>query len=77
MEARDDVRPIGPREAEVRVHRAGLCHSDVSVIDGTIPVPPPVVLGHEGAGIVEEVGGTVTDVQPGDRVVLTTIGNCG
>ena len=61
-----------------RAHRhAGLCHSDVSVIDGTITFPPPVVLGHEGAGVVEEVGSAVTKVKVGDHVVLTTLGNCG
>lgn len=40
----------------VAIAAAGLCHSDLSVIDGTIPFPPPVVLGHEGAGVVEAVG---------------------
>jgi S-(hydroxymethyl)glutathione dehydrogenase/alcohol dehydrogenase len=61
----------------VRISHAGLCHSDVSVIDGTIPFPTPVVLGHEGAGVVEEVGDAVTKVKVGDHVVLTTLGNCG
>ena len=79
LEVRDDVevRNPGPREVKVRIHRAGLCHSDVSVIDGTIPMPRPIVLGHEGAGVVEEVGAAVTGVQPGDHVVLVTLGNCG
>ncbi len=79
LEVRDDVevRDPGPREVKVRIHRAGLCHSDVSVIDGTIPMPPPIVLGHEGAGVVEEVGAAVTGVRPGDHVVLVTLGNCG
>jgi Zn-dependent alcohol dehydrogenase len=79
LEVRDDVevRDPGPREVKVRIHFAGLCHSDVSVIDGTIPMPPPIVLGHEGAGVVEEVGVAVTGVQPGDHVVLVTLGNCG
>jgi Zn-dependent alcohol dehydrogenase len=49
----------------------------VSVIDGTIPFPTPVVLGHEGAGVVEEVGSAVTKLAVGDHVVLTTLGNCG
>ena len=76
---RDDVEVRGPRQDEVRVRivNAGLCHSDVSVIDGTIMFPPPVVLGHEGAGVVEEVGTAVTKVAVGDHVVLTTLGNCG
>ena len=47
------------------------------MIDGTIPFPTPVVLGHEGAGVVEEVGDAVTKVKVGDHVVLTTLGNCG
>ena len=61
----------------MRIHAAGLCHSDVSVIDGTIPFPTPVVLGHEGAGVVEEIGDAVRKVKVGDHVVLTTLGNCG
>jgi Zn-dependent alcohol dehydrogenase len=61
----------------VRVHATGLCHSDVSVVNGTIPFPTPAVLGHEGAGVVEEVGGAVRKVKVGDHVVLTTLGNCG
>jgi S-(hydroxymethyl)glutathione dehydrogenase/alcohol dehydrogenase len=79
LEVRDDVEVRGPHQDEVRVRivNAGLCHSDVSVIDGTITFPPPVVLGHEGAGVVEEVGSAVTKVSVGDHVVLTTLGNCG
>lgn len=75
----DDVelRAPGDREVKVRVHAAGLCASDLSVVSGTIPYPTPVVLGHEGAGVVEEVGPAVTTVKPGDHVVLTTLGNCG
>jgi len=79
LEVRDDVEVRGPRSHEVvvRVANAGLCHSDVSVLDGTIPFPTPVVLGHEGAGVVEEVGDAVRKVQVGDHVVLTTLGSCG
>jgi S-(hydroxymethyl)glutathione dehydrogenase/alcohol dehydrogenase len=79
LEVRDDVevRPPEPHEVRVRVHRAGLCHSDLSVIDGTIPFPTPVVLGHEGAGIVEEVGSAARKVKPGDHVVVTTLASCG
>ena len=81
LEVRDDVElrepTPGPGEVLVRIERAGLCHSDVSVIDGTIPFPTPVVLGHEGAGVVEAVGAGVTKVAEGDHVVLTTMGNCG
>ncbi|MFP3899595.1 MAG: Zn-dependent alcohol dehydrogenase [Acidimicrobiia bacterium] len=79
LEVRDDVEVRDPRPHEVlvRIVDAGLCHSDVSVIDGTIPFPTPVVLGHEGAGVVEQVGDAVTKVSVGDHVVLTTLGNCG
>ena len=79
LQVRDDVEVRGPEphEVKVRIHNAGVCHSDVSVIDGTIPFPTPVVLGHEGAGIVEEVGSAVRKVKVGDHVVLTTLGNCG
>src|ERR1700710_1560032 len=79
LEVHDDVevRSPGDREVKVRIHAAGLCHSDVSVINGTIPFPTPVVMGHEGAGVVEEVGSAVTKVKVGDHVVLTTLGNCG
>jgi Zn-dependent alcohol dehydrogenase len=72
-----DVRAPSDREVAVRIAYAGLCHSDVSVLNGTIPFPTPVVLGHEGAGVVEEVGRSVTSVKPGDHVVLTTLGSCG
>jgi Zn-dependent alcohol dehydrogenase len=79
MTVRDDVelRPLRPTEVRVRVHRAGLCHSDLSVIDGTIPLPVPAVLGHEGAGVVVEVGAAARKVREGDHVVLTTLASCG
>ncbi|HLG92332.1 MAG TPA: Zn-dependent alcohol dehydrogenase [Acidimicrobiales bacterium] len=72
-----EVRPPGPNEVAVRIRAAGVCHSDVSVIDGTIPWPAPAVLGHEGAGVVEEVGSEVSRVKVGDHVVVTTLANCG
>ncbi|MFE2427380.1 Zn-dependent alcohol dehydrogenase [Streptomyces sp. NPDC059373] len=71
------VRDPGPGEVLVRIQAAGLCHSDLSVIDGTIPFPAPVVLGHEGAGIVEAVGPGVGHVVPGDHVALSTLASCG
>ena len=71
------VRDPGRGEVLVAVQAAGVCHSDLSVIDGTIPWKPPSVLGHEGAGIVEAVGPGVTSVEPGDHVVVTTLANCG
>ncbi|MER6434866.1 MULTISPECIES: Zn-dependent alcohol dehydrogenase [unclassified Streptomyces] len=72
-----EVRDPGPGEVRVAVSAAGLCHSDLSVVDGTIPFPVPVVLGHEGAGTVESVGAGVTHVGPGDHVALSTLANCG
>ncbi|MFD7665437.1 Zn-dependent alcohol dehydrogenase [Streptomyces sp. NPDC059788] len=72
-----EVRGPGPGEVLVGVRAAGLCHSDVSVVDGTIPYPVPVVLGHEGAGVVEEVGDGVGHVTAGDHVALSTLANCG
>ncbi|MGW1912715.1 Zn-dependent alcohol dehydrogenase [Streptomyces sp. NPDC002076] len=71
------VRAPGPGEVLVAIAAAGLCHSDLSVVDGTIPFPVPVVLGHEGAGVVEAVGAGVTHVAPGDHVALSTLANCG
>lgn len=71
------VREPGPGEVRVAISAAGLCHSDLSVVDGTIPFPVPVVLGHEGAGVVEAVGEGVTHVSPGDHVSLSTLANCG
>jgi Zn-dependent alcohol dehydrogenase len=72
-----EVRDPGPGEVRVAIAAAGLCHSDLSVVDGTIPFPVPVVLGHEGAGVVEAVGVGVTHVRPGDHVALSTLANCG
>ncbi|MEU9189548.1 Zn-dependent alcohol dehydrogenase [Streptomyces sp. NPDC048484] len=72
-----EIRDPGPGEVLVAVAAAGLCHSDLSVVDGTIPFPVPVVLGHEGAGVVAEVGPGVTHVQPGDHVSLSTLASCG
>ncbi|UXY28244.1 Zn-dependent alcohol dehydrogenase [Streptomyces sp. HUAS TT20] len=71
------VRDPGPGEVLVSISAAGLCHSDLSVVDGTIPFPVPVVLGHEGAGVVEAVGEGVRHVSPGDHVALSTLANCG
>ncbi|NGO69128.1 alcohol dehydrogenase catalytic domain-containing protein [Streptomyces boncukensis] len=71
-----EVRAPGPGEVLVGLRAAGMCHSDLSVLDGTIPFPRPVVLGHEGAGVVEEVGEGVRHVAPGDHVALSTIANC-
>lgn len=66
-----------PGQVIVAIQAAGVCHSDVSVLNGTIPWEPPAVLGHEGAGIVEAVGDGVRRVRPGDHVVVSTLANCG
>jgi len=75
----EDVQLEAPRaqEVKIRMAAAGVCHSDLSVINGTIPYPLPVVLGHEGAGVVEEVGAGVTHTRPGDHVVMSFVPNCG
>ena len=72
-----EVRDPGAGEVAVRIVNSGVCHSDISVIDGTIPFETPVVLGHEGAGVVERIGPGVQHLSPGDHVVLSTLGNCG
>ncbi|MEZ5140093.1 MAG: Zn-dependent alcohol dehydrogenase [Acidimicrobiales bacterium] len=79
LELRDDIEiaPPGPGEVKVKVVASGVCHSDLSVLNGTIPLPTPILLGHEGAGVVEEVGEGVTTVAPGDHVVLSFVPACG
>ena len=63
----------GPTEVRVAIGAAGVCHSDLSVINGTIPWKAPSVLGHEGAGVVEAVGSEVRSVKVGDHVVIATL----
>lgn len=69
--------PPGPGEVLVRIRAAGLCHSDLSVINGDRPRPVPMVLGHEAAGEVVALGAGVDDLIPGDRVVLIFVPSCG
>jgi S-(hydroxymethyl)glutathione dehydrogenase/alcohol dehydrogenase len=75
----EDVAIARPkrREVLVRTAAAGLCHSDLHFIEGAYPTPMPVVLGHESAGVVEEVGEDVTYVQPGDHVISCLSVFCG
>jgi len=75
----EDVSLDGPLDGEilVRIAATGVCHSDLGIVKGENPSPFPIVLGHEGAGIVEEVGQGVTSVQVGDHVVLPAIYSCG
>ena len=67
----------GPGELLVRIEAASVCHSDLSVVDGNRPRPTPMLLGHEAAGIVEQLGAGVDDLTVGDRVVLTFLPRCG
>jgi alcohol dehydrogenase len=77
-----ELDPPGPDEVLVRIKAAGLCHSDLSVMNGTRPRPMPMALGHEAAGIVEEVGPVQggagrSDLAPGDHVVFVFVPSCG
>jgi S-(hydroxymethyl)glutathione dehydrogenase/alcohol dehydrogenase len=67
----------GPREVLVRTVATGVCHSDLHVLDGALPNPEPIVLGHEPAGVVEAVGGAVEHVAPGDHVIGCLSAFCG
>jgi alcohol dehydrogenase len=74
-----DLELDGPHSGEVlvRIEAAGVCHSDLSVVDGNRVRPVPMLLGHEAAGIVEAVGPGVTDIPAGQRVVLVFLPRCG
>ncbi|GKQ36331.1 Zn-dependent alcohol dehydrogenase [Streptomyces sp. A012304] len=72
-----DLPDPGPGQVRVRLAAAGVCHSDLSLSDGTMRVPVPAVLGHEGAGTVVSVGEDVAHVSPGDAVVLNWAPACG
>ncbi|MBW8818422.1 MAG: alcohol dehydrogenase catalytic domain-containing protein, partial [Streptomyces sp.] len=72
-----DLPDPGPGQVRVRLAAAGVCHSDLSLSNGTMRVPVPAVLGHEGAGTVVAVGEGVTGVAPGAGVVLNWAPSCG
>jgi len=72
-----ELAPPGSGEVRVRIDASGVCHSDWNAVSGTSPTPLPAVLGHEGAGVVEELGADVTSLSVGDRVVLSWLPNCG
>ncbi|MET9338841.1 alcohol dehydrogenase catalytic domain-containing protein [Nonomuraea sp. NPDC003804] len=72
-----DLDPPGPGELLVRVEAAGVCHSDLSVVDGNRVRPVPMLLGHEAAGVVEQAGAGVDDIAVGRRVVMTFLPRCG
>lgn len=69
--------PPGPGEVQVAIRAAGLCHSDLSVINGDRPRPMPMALGHEAAGVVEALGPGVDDLEIGDHVVMVFMPSCG
>ena len=75
----EELELEGPGDGEVlvKVKAAGLCHSDLSVMDGARPRPLPMALGHEAAGEVAEVGAGVVDLKPGDHVVMIFVPSCG
>lgn len=79
VELHDDATTVGPDPAEVkvRIRATGVCHSDLSLLSGTIPNKYPAVVGHEAAGEVVEAGAQVTAVAPGDRVVICWTPSCG
>jgi S-(hydroxymethyl)glutathione dehydrogenase/alcohol dehydrogenase len=72
-----EVGPLAPGDVLVRIRAASLCHTDLEAIEGALGVPLPAVLGHEAAGEISEIGPAVTDLSPGDRVVLSWNPHCG
>jgi S-(hydroxymethyl)glutathione dehydrogenase/alcohol dehydrogenase len=72
-----ELTALGESDVRVRIVASGLCHSDVAVQNGNFPYPTPCVIGHEGAGIVEEVGDRVGSVTRGDHVLLSATVSCG
>src|SRR5512145_1064372 len=72
-----DLEGPGPGEVLVQLAAAGLCHSDLSVINGTRRWPLPLVLGHEASGVIRECGAGVKDLKPGDHIVFSFLPVCG
>ncbi|HZQ87334.1 MAG TPA: Zn-dependent alcohol dehydrogenase [Acidimicrobiales bacterium] len=79
LEIRDDIQIDSPHAGEIKVRMgaSGVCHSDLSMQNGTMMSATPIVLGHEGAGVVEEVGEGVTNLKPGDHVIISWVPQCG
>ncbi len=71
------LRALNPGDVKIKIAFSGVCHSDLSAMNGTIPQAPPAVLGHEGAGVVTDVGDGVTHVAPGDHVIIAFSPPCG
>jgi len=70
-------RPLGPNDVRVQIDASGVCHSDLTVQKGKVPMPTPIVLGHEGSGTILEVGKEVTRVKKGDTVIASFMPACG
>ena len=70
------LRSLRPHEVRVRIAASGVCHTDLSIRDGSMPALLPTTLGHEGAGVVVDVGADVTRTRPGDHVVLSWVAPC-
>ncbi|RII17006.1 NDMA-dependent alcohol dehydrogenase [Streptomyces sp. YIM 130001] len=79
LEVVDDLEAVGfgPGKVRIRVRATGLCHSDLSAMNGVLPQPAPFVPGHEGAGEILDVGDGVTSLKPGDRVLMCWLPACG
>ena len=74
---RVEIYPPGPEEVLVEVKAAGICHSDLSVINGNRPRPVPMLIGHEGSGIIKAIGNQVKNFQIGDHIVFIFVPPCG
>jgi S-(hydroxymethyl)glutathione dehydrogenase/alcohol dehydrogenase len=76
---RDDVTTVdpGPHEVRIRVRASGICHSDLSAMNGTLPALTPGIIGHEGAGEILQVGSAVDHLVPGDHVTVSFVPPCG
>ena len=72
-----EMAPLAPGDVLVKVRASGLCHTDLEVIQGALAYPLPIVLGHEGAGVVEAVGSAVSRVKKGDHVICSWNPHCG
>lgn len=73
-----EIAPLQPEDVLVRIEYSGVCHTDLHLVTGDLPAAVlPMIGGHEGAGIVEEVGSAVTDIKAGDHVVLSIVPSCG
>jgi S-(hydroxymethyl)glutathione dehydrogenase/alcohol dehydrogenase len=79
LEVLDDVEAVGfgPGKVRIRIRATGLCHSDVSAMNGVLPQPAPFVPGHEGAGEILDVGDQVSGLTAGDRVLMCWLPACG